>query len=236
MPEKEKIVWITGASSGIGKSLVYSFASRGFNVAASARRIELLERMKNDSGFAGSIHLFPMDVSNLESIIKTSKEISKSFVISGLINNAGLTSFKNATENSYKEIDDIIDTNLKGAIYTIQSTINGMIKRKEGKIFNILSVAAKKIFINSSVYSASKAGLLAYSNVLREELRFNGISITNVLPGATKTPIWQGEALSKFSSRMMSPDDLAEVIFSLYKVKGSAIPEEITFRPIKGDL
>ena len=111
-----------------------------------------------------------------------------------------------------------------------------MINNKSGVIINILSVVNKKIFTNSSIYAASKAGLEAFSKVLREELRESNIKIINIFPGATTTEIWPDSALEKFSDKMMSPDKLADFIFNLYQNSDNLSPEEIVVRPITGDL
>jgi short-subunit dehydrogenase len=111
-----------------------------------------------------------------------------------------------------------------------------MIEKNNGIIINILSVVTKKIFLGSSAYSASKNGLLAYTNVVREELRKNNIRIINVLPGATKTSIWPNHVLEKHSHRMMTPEEIARIIFSLYQNKANMVVEEIVLRPVQGDL
>jgi len=111
-----------------------------------------------------------------------------------------------------------------------------MMNKNSGTIINILSVVTEKIFTKSSVYSASKAGLLAYTNVLREEVRTNNIKIINVIPGATKTPIWHPKAIEKNSERMMSPKEMASVIYEMHSLNGIMVPEQLTLRPIQGDL
>ena len=123
-----------------------------------------------------------------------------------------------------------------GAISVVQNLIPHFKKRGGGIIINILSVAAKTIFQNSSIYSASKAGLLAYANVLREEVRKYNIKVINILPGATKTPIWSNEMLSSNANKMMKPEDIAKFIYQIYTIDSNLVPEEITLRPISGDL
>lgn len=234
---KKEITWITGASSGIGKEIVHLFVQSEMPVAASSRNIELLEKLKEGLGSKKSLlNIVQCDVSDHESVVNAYNKISKDFKVTGLINNAGITSFKLATEDSIEDIQRIINTNLLGAVYTIRAVIPEMIARNHGTIINTISVAAKKIFTNSSIYSASKSGLAAYTDVLREELRKHNIKIINILPGATKTPIWPNSALEKFSDRMMSPADVASMIFKVYTLDGNIVPEEITLRPIKGDL
>jgi short-subunit dehydrogenase len=111
-----------------------------------------------------------------------------------------------------------------------------MIENKSGTIINILSVAAKKIFTNSSIYAASKAGLELFSKVLREEVRELNIRIINIYPGATSTEIWPENAIDKFSDKMMSPEKLANFIYDIYANTSDLSPEEVVVRPITGDL
>jgi 3-oxoacyl-[acyl-carrier protein] reductase len=234
MGDKKKAIWITGASSGIGRALTIKFAENGFIVLGTARRFELLEEIKKE--FPGNFYPFKLDVADSSSIEKFFYEISDSVDIECLINNAGVTSFKNAVDNSVDEIKKIIETNLLGSIYTIKTVLPGMIEQNGGTIINILSVVTEKIFTASSAYSASKSGLLAYTKVLREEVRDNNIRIINVSPGATITPIWSDGVLKKYSERMMNPESIARIIFSLYSEKGNLVTEDVVIRPIKGDL
>lgn len=237
MSEKKKAVWITGANSGIGKSITNLFSENNILCVASARREEALLRMKQESPeISNNVEIFPLDISNIGEIQKTSKKILKNFDVDCLINNAGITTFTPAENTSVEDISEIIQTNLVGAIALIQNLIPHFKKRGGGIIINILSVAAKKTFQNSSVYSASKAGLLAYSNVLREEVRKYNIRVINVLPGATRTPIWSSEMLSEYANRMMSPEDIAKIIHQLYSIDYNLVPEEIILRPMKGDI
>ncbi|NWF90628.1 MAG: SDR family oxidoreductase, partial [Ignavibacteriaceae bacterium] len=111
-----------------------------------------------------------------------------------------------------------------------------MIKNGGGTIINILSVVTKKIFTKSSAYSASKYGLLGYTNSLREEVRKHNIRIINVIPGATQTPMWSNEIRDKFGDRMMSVNEIAQVVVWLCLQKGTMVTEEIVLRPILGDL
>lgn len=232
-----KAIWITGAGSGLGKSLANYFIMQGKIVIASSRNEDALQRLKKEiPNLNSNLILEPVDISDAGQVEKSYANISSRFQIEGLINNAGITSFKPALKDSLKDLRDIINTNLLGSIYITKSVIPGMIDAKKGTIINIISVAAKKIFTKSSVYAASKAGLLAYMNVLREEQRENNIRIINILPGATKTPIWPGEVLEKFADRMMSPNDIAKFIFDIYTLDANMTPEEIIIRPIKGDL
>jgi len=228
-------IWITGASSGIGKAAVKEFTSVGCNVFASARRVIELERLLDDDKHK-LIGIYPCNVASRANVEQTFKKISAEFKINCLINCAGVTSFKLAEENSIKEIDDIINTNLLGSIYAMKSVLPHMKKNEGGIIINILSAVTTKTFTNSSVYSASKMGLLGYSKVLREEVRDYNIRVINVIPGATETPIWDRKMREENHQRMMQPESIARILVSSYLQKDNLVTEEIVLKPIQGDL
>jgi len=234
--DKEKAgIWITGASSGIGKATVKEFTSVGCNVFASARRINELERLVEDEN-ENMIGIYPCNVASSANVSQTFKKISAEYNINCLINNAGITSFKLAEENSIKEIEEVINTNLLGSIYTIKAVLPHFKKIGGGTIINVLSVVTEKTFTNSSVYTASKMGLLGYSRVLREEVRKYNIRVINVIPGATETPIWTREMREEHSERMMNPESIARTIVSAFLQSDNLVAEEIVLRPLQGDL
>ena len=233
---KRNAVWVTGSSSGIGKALAAKFISQNHYVIGTARSKNIIDEINPDSSKSSLFKYIVNDVSNSEDVFTLFTELSKDNFINCLINNAGITSFKPFAENSYSEIDSIIKTNLNGAIYTIKSVLPDMIANNTGTIINILSVAAKKTFVNSSVYAASKAGLEAFSKVLREEVRSNNIKVINIFPGATSTAIWPESTIQEFSNKMMTPEKLANFIYDIYNNSSFLSPEELIVRPISGDL
>jgi 3-oxoacyl-[acyl-carrier protein] reductase len=234
---KKDGIWITGASSGIGKAVALEFAKIGCNVFVSSRRALELLRLKDEAGKSGeNIYPYPCNVASSTNVDQTFKKISSEFEINCLINNAGISSFKHAADNSVNEINDIINTNLLGSIYTIKSVLPAFIKNEGGTIINILSVVVDKTFTRSTAYAASKMGLLGYSNSLREEVRKHNIRLINIIPGATETPMWSQEIRKEKAERMMNPASLAHIIVSAYLQKDNLVTEEIVLRPITGDL
>jgi 3-oxoacyl-[acyl-carrier protein] reductase len=237
MAKSKSGIWITGASSGIGRAAAIEFAKIGANVFVSARRTIELERLNKELEKEKlSVNIFPCNVASSANVDQTVKKILAEYKIDCLINNAGITSFKSAVDNSTNEIDDIINTNLLGSIYTIKYVLPHMIEQGGGTIINISSTAAKKVFTQSSVYTAAKMGLLGYTNVLREEVREKNIKIINVVPGATQTPMWSKEIRDQNSENMMQPEDIAQILVWAYLQKGNMVSEEIVVRPIQGDL
>lgn len=236
MPHVKGKIWITGASSGIGKSVAIAFANSGYNVYATARRKETLELLSDAIQERAAINYYQVDISSKEDVFSFVDKTFGGEGIDCLINNAGITSFMKVEQNSIEDIESIIQTNLLGSIYTIKAVLPLMIKKNKGTIINILSVVTEKIFQQSGAYSASKTGLKAFSQVLREEVRKYNIRVINVYPAATNTNIWSEKNKIKFAHRMMNPNDVANMILSIYKQTGNLVTEEIVLRPIEGDL
>ena len=237
MKEQKAGIWITGASSGIGKAAAIEFARVGTMVFASSRRAAELERLNTElSKEKLKIEILPCNVASSSNVDQTVKKIISVSPINCLINNAGITSFKKAEANSIAEINDIINTNLLGAIYTIKYVLPQMIEQGGGTIINILSVVTKKVFTNSSIYAASKLGLLGFTESLREEVRKYNIKVVNVIPGATETTMWSNEVRKENTGKMMDVADIARLLVWLFLQKGNSVVEEIMIRPLTGDL
>lgn len=228
-------IWVSGASSGIGKSIVIEALANGHTVVATSRNIKNLQLLKEEVS-SELLIIYQCDVADSKSVEEFYK---KTFFEDGpdvLVNSAGITVFKNAAETSISEVDGIIKTNLLGSVYAIQSVLPSMISKKSGTILNISSVAAIKVLKGSSIYSATKAGLLQYSRVLREEVRAHNIRVIDVLPGATETPIWDEKVRNRHKERMMNPSDVAGLVVKLFTGSGNMVAEEIVLRPVTGDL
>ena len=237
MENKTKAIWITGASSGIGKALAKEFVNNGKTVIGTARRIEVLNSIKSELGESGSLFIpVKLDITNYAEVENFYRQIFSDYQIECLINNAGVTSFKLAEEDSIDEIKEIVEVNLLGSIYAIKCVLADMKANKSGTIINILSAVTQKVFTNSSSYSASKSGLLAYAKVLREELRGDNIRVINISPGATVTPIWPDKVTQKKSDRMMKPEKIAAFVYKAFSEESNMVPEEIILRPTTGDI
>jgi 3-oxoacyl-[acyl-carrier protein] reductase len=237
MKELKGHIWVTGASSGIGKETAKEFARVGYKVTVSSRRHSVLEIINKELKKEKlSVNIVPCNIASSSNVDMAVKKIYESGDIDCLINNAGITSFKTAEENSIREIREIIEVNLLGSVYCIKAVLPQMIKRKKGTIINIISVAAEKVFTRSSAYAASKSGLLAYTNVLREEVRKYNIKVINILPGATNTPMWSDKVLEEYGDKIMKPENIARVLVSVYLQGSDYVTEEIIMRPMIGDL
>ena len=189
---KNKVVIVTGASSGIGYATALELSKAGAKVAAGARRVEKLETLKNEvQKHGGEIIVKKLDVTKKEDCDSFINLVTKTWNhIDILVNNAGimpLSFFKNL---KISEWEQMIDVNLKGVLYCTAAVIPFMITKKSGHIVNISSVAGRIVFPAGSVYCATKHAVTAFSEGLRQELsqRYN-IKITCIEPGVVSTEL-----------------------------------------------
>jgi NADP-dependent 3-hydroxy acid dehydrogenase YdfG len=234
----QSVVWITGASTGIGFEIAKAFSRYGYIVVATARRKSRLVSLVNEIKFTGhEAYAFVCNVQSERSVISTKKKIlEKCGKIDIVVNNAGITVFKSFADTKSPEFDNIMDTNVRGSFLMTKAVLPLMIKRRKGHIINVLSVAANTFFEDSSVYSASKAALYAMFSVLRNEVRRYNVKVTNILPGNVDTPMWDSRIRTRYRNRMMTPKEVADVILWASIQPKKVVVEDIVIKPIKGDL
>ena len=183
----KKTIWITGGSTGIGKALAIKFASKGWNVAVSARRTELLTELSNDYE---NISSFPLDVTN-----KTQcKEVFE--VIKNKYENLDICFFSTGTWNPIKEkdidvekIENVFKVNFFGTVNTIKSVEQYFKERKSGTITIVSSIAGYRGLPNSTGYGPSKSALNNLAESLYFDFKRYGVRICLVSPGFIKTPM-----------------------------------------------
>lgn len=188
---KNKVVWITGASSGIGEALAKAFAIEGAKLVLSARREEELNRVKKSLNIPDSdVLILPLDLSDTTKTNEfTQKVISKFGQIDILINNGGISQ-RSLTLETPLEIDrKIMEINFFGTIALTKSVLPFMIKQKSGHIIVMSSIAGKFGFFFRSAYSASKHALHGFFEALRMEIFNDNIKVLIVCPGKIKTDI-----------------------------------------------
>eukprot|EP01044_Picomonas_judraskeda_P009039 COSAG03_NODE_1073_length_4898_cov_10.426339_3_plen_254_part_00 len=179
------VILITGASSGVGEVIARDFASRGWVVAAVARRVALLEALATDSQTNGNIHPFPCDVSDAVAVRDCVAAVeAQCGAIDVVVLNAAVghpsTPF---WQNSVDDIDHVVDINLKGVMYVAHAVLQGMVARDAGHIFGIASVAGTHGIANQSIYCTSKHGMLGFMDSLADELNPTSIVCSTICPG-----------------------------------------------------
>jgi len=186
MSENQKKIWITGASSGIGKALAEKFALEGWKVAASARRKEILDEMaKNEN-----ISSHPLDVTNQEQIFDVFSKIINEFGNLDLcVFSSGTYDPKLEQEINIKQNKFVMETNFFGVLYCIKSVEKYFKDRKDGHISIVSSIAAYRGLPNSSGYGPSKAALTNLAESLYFDFKKHNVRISLVSPGFIKTPL-----------------------------------------------
>jgi NADP-dependent 3-hydroxy acid dehydrogenase YdfG len=186
-----KIVFITGASSGIGLACAHAFAREGARVILSARRKErvdaLAEELRKKHGTES--HTFQLDVRQQPAVEKALQELPASWQdIDILVNNAGLSrGLDKLHEGKLQDWEEMIDTNVKGLLYVSRAVIPGMVARGKGTIINIGSIAGHEVYPGGNVYCATKFAVDALTRGLRYDLVDTPLRVCTVDPGLVET-------------------------------------------------
>ena len=186
-----KIVMITGASSGIGLACAEKFAANGDNLILTGRRAERLKSISDElkSKYGIRVETLNFDVRDREAVFASVGALLEEWMkIDILVNNAGLAVGLNTIQEG--EIDDwerMIDTNVKGLLYVTRAVLPGMVSRKEGHIINIGSIAGKEVYPNGNVYCGTKHAVDALTRAIRVDTVQAGIKVTQIAPGAVET-------------------------------------------------
>ncbi|MBX3292678.1 MAG: SDR family NAD(P)-dependent oxidoreductase [Acidobacteria bacterium] len=192
-----KRIFLTGASSGIGEALARAFAGKGAVIGLLARRGELLDRLKNDcERLGGTARVFAVDVTDGDAVQKAVDEFLHEFEhIDVAIANAGIGGNNAETRDlNPLAVKKVIDINLLGAVNTVHAVLPGMKRRNSGHIVAISSLAGFRGLPKSAAYSASKAGMTAFFESVRLDVKHSGIDVTIIQPGFIKTPLTAGRA------------------------------------------
>ncbi len=186
MSEK-KIIWITGASSGIGKALAIKFAEKGWIVAASARRENLLEDLNK---FNQNIYSFPLDVTEIENCkLVANKIIDKFGGIDICVFGTGMHDPKSEKRFNLNKIREIMEVNYFGTMNSINSIYEYFSEKKNGQISIISSVAGYRGLPAAGAYCASKAALTSYAESLNFDMQMKNVKVSLISPGFIKTPM-----------------------------------------------
>jgi short-subunit dehydrogenase len=228
---------ITGATKGIGKSMVLKFAHVGFDIAFCSRTAfditQVEQELKTDYGI--KVKGWVADLSKKEEV-KQFAESAIQFLggIDVLINNTGVFMPGSIETESDATFELQMATNLNSAYYLSKALIPELKKGNRPHLFNMCSIASVVAYPNGASYCISKFALLGLTKVLREELKTAGVAVTAVLPGATLTESW-GETEEPLT-RFIRPDDIASSVWNAYLINEQCVIEELVLRPLAGDI
>lgn len=236
---KNKVVLITGGDSGIGKALALEASRRGAIVIVVARDQKRLEKVANQCLILSGRPAFSyqLDVTDPDQIDAVLSQIQHEVGgIDALVNSAGLGDFSPATGESFATLKRMTDVNLLALMYISRCVARQMMDQGYGAIINLGSMAGKIPTPNSAAYSATKAGVNQFDNVLRMEVADYGVQVLTVNPGPINTPFFEkADTQGKYRAHLpkwmfISPDKLAEQIWDNvgYKTREINLPGYVT--------
>jgi NADP-dependent 3-hydroxy acid dehydrogenase YdfG len=224
MSLKGKIVFVTGASAGIGAATALAFAAEGARLLLAARRGGKLAEVASAALERGAeaVHTISLDVRDRQAVQQAISALPAEWAkIDILVNNAGLSrGLEKLYQGSVEDWEEMIDTNVKGLLYVTRAVVPGMVERGRGHVVNLGSTAGELTYPNGAVYCATKAAERAINDGLRQDLLGTPIRVTTVDPGMVETDFSlvrfhgdQQRAANVYQGiHALTPEDVAEVI------------------------
>lgn len=233
MQHRNLNILITGASRGIGAAIALQLG-QSHNVVLLGRDQQALEATASAIPSAN----VTVQQCDLTSLVDIERVCSTLDGIDVFVNNAGIAEFADVVDMPLASAQRQIATNLLAPIAFLQFLVPMMIQRRQGMIITVNSVAATTVFRGAAAYSASKAGMLAYTRSLRQETREHGLKVVDLIVGATETEIWSEQSRAELGQRMMSAQNIANLVSELVGNFSNErmMIEEVTIRPQLGDL
>jgi NAD(P)-dependent dehydrogenase (short-subunit alcohol dehydrogenase family) len=225
---KNQVAVVTGGNRGVGRGIAEALAGAGAKVVLTARGKSDAERAAAEVG-GGSIGL-ACDVRDHAQVVALFEETARRAAgLDILVNNAGIGLFGPVADLAPDDWRAVIETNLNGVFYCCREAIPLMRARGGGYIFNISSLAGRNAFPNGAAYNASKFGLNGFSEALMQEVRYDGIRVSYLMPGSVATEFGRGAAQK--SGWALQPADVAEVVLDLLRSPKHALYSRVEMRP-----
>jgi 3-oxoacyl-[acyl-carrier protein] reductase len=230
-----KVAIVTGGSRGIGLGVARKLVAEGVKVAVTGRSDAHLNAARPliEGAGPGSVETLQADVRFYDQVQRSiAATVARFGGLDILINNAGVGIFTTVADMTPQQWAEVIDTNLTGVFYACQAAIPEMRRRGGGFIINISSLAGKNAFPSAAAYCASKSGLNAFSEALMQEVRYDNIRVSYVMPGSVATGFSGGDE-TKGAEWKVSADEVADVVLNLLHHPGRSLPSRVELRPTK---
>ncbi len=234
---QDQVVCITGAGRGIGRSLALAFSREGASLVLGSRTVPQLEALAAELGDRAVA--VPTDVRSkldVERLVATANAEFGRLDI--MINNAGVAIYGPFEGVSEDDLDEMLQTNVKGAFFGSQAAYKIMKKQRSGLILNVSSIAGKLHLPNEAAYNASKWALNGFTGTLSLEARHYNVRVTSVCPGGVNTPFWKEQEFLPFPSSMdperdfLDPDHVAQSILDIARLPASCVVPEMVLLPM----
>ena len=237
-PLAERVAIVTGAGRGIGRAIAEALARHGAAVVLAARtRGEIAAVAETIRGAGGRALAVPTDVTQdarVEALVDAA--VGELGRVDILVTSAGVAAFGPVSGAKVTDWDPMLAVNLRAVMTCCRAVLPPMIRQKSGTIINVASVAASRAIPGAAAYAATKAGVVAWSHVLAEELRTDGIRVGVICPGAVDTPLWDAIPGGPDRARMLTVDTVARAVLLMATLPAGATMEDVTLLPAGGIL
>ena len=230
-----KVAIVTGGSRGIGLAIARALVAEGVHVAITGRNAAQLAAAAPmiESAGPGAVESLQADVREYDAVERAvAATVARFGGLDILINNAGVGVFADVASMTPNQWADVIETNLTGPYNTCHASLPHMRRRGGGFIINISSLAGDNPFVNGAAYCASKAGLNAFSEALMQEVRYDNVRVSYVMPGSVATG-FSGRAENAGADWKASSADVAEVVLNLLRQDPRSLVSRVELRPSK---
>jgi len=227
---QNKVAYITGGSKGIGLGIARSLLAKGMRVAISSRTLQHAQDAADSFANADMVLAIASDVSSMESEKAAIQSIIDKFgQLDVLVANAGVGHFAPIDTLSEEHWKQTIDTNLTGVFNSVKCSLEAL-KKAEGYIITIASLAGTNFFENGSAYNASKFGLVGFSQAIMLDLRKYNIKVTTIMPGSVATH-FDNHTPTEADAWKIQPEDVGQMVADLLQMHPRTLPSKIEVRP-----
>src|SRR5262245_2733397 len=230
-----KVAIVTGGSRGIGLAIARALVAEGGKVTVTGRSDTHLSKARStiEAAGHGAVETLQADVRLFDDMRRVvDATVGRFGGLDILVNNAGVGFFASVGSMSPAQWSEVIDTNLTGVFNATHAALPHMQRRGGGFIINISSLAGKNPFADGAAYCASKAGLNAFSEALMQEVRYDNIRVSYVLPGSVATAFSSGDA-ARGADWKIAPEEVADVVINLLRHDPRSLPSRVELRPSK---
>jgi 3-oxoacyl-[acyl-carrier protein] reductase len=233
-----RVALVTGGSRGIGLAIANALLDDGASVVITGRdgsKLDAARQQLASGGRGDRVHAAAADVSNAAEAAAAARACVERFGgLDILINNAGVGTFAAVADMDADDWQQVIGTNLSGVFFCCHAAIPHMRARRGGWIISISSLAGKNPFTGGAAYCASKAGLNAFSEALMQEVRYDDIRVSCVMPGSVATGFGRGSSPAGAQPEWkLAPEDVAQVVMNLLHQPARSLPSAVELRPSK---
>ncbi len=232
---KDKVVYITGGSKGIGYSTAKVLLAAGMKVAISGRTLKSVQEAAADLGTDDNVLALASDVTKLkDEQDAVSAIIAKWGQLDVVLANAGVGNFAPIDKMTEDEWHQMINTNLNGVFHTLKASVEAL-KKTEGYYITLASLAGTNFFANGAGYNATKFGVVGFTQAAMLDLRQYGIKVSTIMPGSVATH-FNNHVPSDSDAWKIQPEDIGELVLDVLEMNPRTLPSKIEVRPTRPDL